>query len=358
MISAIEINGFQIHKYSLLEFSPGVNLIIGDNDQGKTAIMRALRWVYENKPLGTHFINEDIEKAEVTVELDEDKTVTRIRSKTDNKYVLNGDDEFQAMRASVPTEISSVLNISPVTVHRQHDPLYMLQQTSSGERAKAINEIIGLEIIDKSIKKVNSIISTAKKEKTFYREKLKSEAEKLASMVWLKEAEKIFAKIERRKIAWKITRDKYNRIQDLIYNHEVLDEKISIGEEFLRTKPSIDKAEKLIQTTTALKDSIASLSAQIKKHDLYHSKRTIAEQITKQEKAIKRTERLLDEVDELESEKKRLAKMILSHRFKSGSLKNAEAERKSAKAEHDKLLKKLKVCPFCGASKDCFHVEL
>lgn len=356
-ISALEVIGFQIHKYSLLEFDPGVNLIIGDNDNGKSALMRALRWVYDNKPLGESFINEEMDKAEVNVELDEEHTVTRRRSKKENVYEVNG-EVLQAMRGSVPSEVSSVLDISSVTVHKQHDPLYMLQQTSSGERAKAINEIIGLEVIDNSLRSINSIISASKKEKEFARMKLAEQAKKMAALSWMKDAEAIFTKIQRRKIAWKVVIDQYNRLQELISDHQILWEKIEVGQDLLQTKPNFDKAEEILLQIKALKDSQASLTAQINKHKYYHNQRTIAEQITKQKKRIDRARALLEELEDMIAERNKLAKLLLKVRSTRKKLKEAKSDRASVKKSYDIVVKKLDICPLCGATKDCFHMEL
>ena len=52
MIQSVHIQNFQSHKNSTLEFSPGVNIIVGTSDSGKTAIIRALRWVVWNRPSG------------------------------------------------------------------------------------------------------------------------------------------------------------------------------------------------------------------------------------------------------------------------------------------------------------------
>jgi len=55
MIKQLTIKNFQSHKKTKLEFSDGVNIIIGQSDSGKTAIIRALNWVVNNKPSGDSF---------------------------------------------------------------------------------------------------------------------------------------------------------------------------------------------------------------------------------------------------------------------------------------------------------------
>lgn len=55
-IKSIEIENFQSHKYSKLDFSERLNVIVGPSDNGKSAIIRALKWVLFNEPKGTDFI--------------------------------------------------------------------------------------------------------------------------------------------------------------------------------------------------------------------------------------------------------------------------------------------------------------
>jgi len=45
MINSLTIQNFQSHKNTTLEFDNGINIIIGQSDSGKTAIIRALNWV-------------------------------------------------------------------------------------------------------------------------------------------------------------------------------------------------------------------------------------------------------------------------------------------------------------------------
>jgi len=55
MIKTLSIQNYQSHKDSTLEFDPGVNVIVGSTDSGKTAIIRALRWLIWNRPNGDSF---------------------------------------------------------------------------------------------------------------------------------------------------------------------------------------------------------------------------------------------------------------------------------------------------------------
>ena len=55
MITKIEIKNFQSHKHTVIDFSNGVNVIIGSSDCGKSAIIKAMRWCITNSPAGNSF---------------------------------------------------------------------------------------------------------------------------------------------------------------------------------------------------------------------------------------------------------------------------------------------------------------
>ena len=100
MITKIEIKNFQSHKNTVLEFDKGVNVICGESDNGKSAVIRAIRWVVENYPQGTDKINsnwnEDF-KEPLSVKLYTEKGyVERIRDKKRNGYNIckNGEKKL------------------------------------------------------------------------------------------------------------------------------------------------------------------------------------------------------------------------------------------------------------------------
>ena len=53
MIKQLNIHNFQSHEDSSLNFTEGVNVIIGASDSGKSAIIRALKFVVYNSPSGS-----------------------------------------------------------------------------------------------------------------------------------------------------------------------------------------------------------------------------------------------------------------------------------------------------------------
>ena len=164
-ITNLRINNFQSHKDTTVEFDNGLNVITGASDQGKSAIVRAVKWVLFNEPRGTEFIKKGASMAKVSISFSNDFKVTRERSKSKNRYIVEdakGQEKvFEGFGNDIPQEvldahgikkvmidddISSCLNISD-----QLEGPFLLSQTAS-LRAKSIGRIIGLQIIDRAIR--------------------------------------------------------------------------------------------------------------------------------------------------------------------------------------------------------------
>lgn len=89
-VARIEIENFQSHAHTVLEPAPGLTVITGPSDQGKSAVLRALRWVYLNEPTGTDFIRVGTSRARVAITLRDGTRVIRERTTTGsvNRYVV------------------------------------------------------------------------------------------------------------------------------------------------------------------------------------------------------------------------------------------------------------------------------
>ena len=85
-IQKLVLENFQSHKHSEIEFDPYLNVIVGPSDQGKSAIIRALKWVLFNEPAGDFFIRKGESKCSVTVIFNDGTKLIRFRSKAKNTY--------------------------------------------------------------------------------------------------------------------------------------------------------------------------------------------------------------------------------------------------------------------------------
>jgi exonuclease SbcC len=162
MIKKVAIQNFQIHKETELEFKEGMNVIAGSSDNGKSSIIRAIRWVLMNRPTGfafhTHGAKDD---TAVCIVFGDYECVTRRKGEKNTGGYHYRQDTFAALRTDVPPEIQRVLNLSDINIQSQHDPYFLLQD-SPGEVAKKLNVVAGLGIIGDTIKKANNVVRDRK----------------------------------------------------------------------------------------------------------------------------------------------------------------------------------------------------
>lgn len=202
MITKIEIKNFQSHKNTVLEFDKGVNVICGESDNGKSAVIRAIRWVVENYPQGTDKINsnwnEDF-KEPLSVKLYTEKGYAeRIRDKKRNGYNIckNGEPEIvlDAIGKGVPKEILDFLNVSDVNFQFQLDAPYLLSKTP-GEASKYLNEIVHLDSIDKIMSIADSDKRQLSSEQRIIESDIKDLESKVESTAWVDDAQQLYSRI-------------------------------------------------------------------------------------------------------------------------------------------------------------------
>lgn len=153
MIDSINIRNFQSHRESRLEFHPGVNIIVGGSDSGKTAILRALRWLIWNRPSGDAFRSDWGGDTEVKIKAD-GKTVTRRKTDKTNEYALDH-TPYTAFGTEVPDDVQTFLSLNGINLQSQLDAPFLLSK-SAGEVAAHFNKVAHLEKIDRSLQNISS----------------------------------------------------------------------------------------------------------------------------------------------------------------------------------------------------------
>jgi exonuclease SbcC len=159
MIDSLEITNFQAHKKTKIDFGPTITTIVGRSDIGKSAIIRALQWVMQNKQKGNSFVRHGAKSCKVCLTGDFG-TVVRTRTGRENTYVLN-EKEYKAFGSKVPEDIERSINTNDINFQLQYDSPFWLSQTG-GEISRQLNSIIDLSEIDEILKAANSEIRKQK----------------------------------------------------------------------------------------------------------------------------------------------------------------------------------------------------
>lgn len=149
MLTKVEIQGFQNHPDTTLEFVPGTNVIIGPSDAGKSAVFRAINWVVTNRPLGEAFRSEWGGDTRVALHTSEGYLVERVKTASRNEYILNG-ETLKAFGSGVPEAVAGALQLVPANIQSQMDMPFLLAD-SPGEAARALNQAASIDEIDHAV---------------------------------------------------------------------------------------------------------------------------------------------------------------------------------------------------------------
>jgi DNA repair protein SbcC/Rad50 len=158
MLERLVIVNFQTHRKLKIDFDPKITVIAGPTDSGKSSVIRALQWIAFNRPAGTAFVRHGRYRAVARLVIDGQRVVRR-RGKGENSYELSG-KPFKAFGSDVPGEISDVLNLSEINFQGQHDSPFWLSETA-GQVGRNLNEIVNLDVIDRSMTEVSGRVREA-----------------------------------------------------------------------------------------------------------------------------------------------------------------------------------------------------
>ena len=184
-IEQVRLKNFQRHTDLRLSLSPGVTAIIGASDTGKSAIVRAMRWLVEHKPI-TGLQTHGTEDTRVGIKTAAG-TVIRFKDKKEYGYSVNG-KKFLATASVQPVGVKQILGMEPINFQGQHDPVFLLSLTP-GQMAKELNRIVNLGAIDVAISDVNARISKAKVAAEVWESNIKDNQKIVDALAWVADAD-------------------------------------------------------------------------------------------------------------------------------------------------------------------------
>lgn len=198
MIEQIAIQNYQAHSKLRVDFAPGITCIVGPSDVGKSAIVRALRWVCINEPGGDAFIQHGAKGCTVKLVVD-GHTVARRRAPGGdvNEYRLD-DQEFKAFGRTVPEPIAKLLQLAPVCWQGQHDAPYWFMDTA-GEVSRQLNAIVNLGVIDEVLAKVAQTRTRAKAKLEMAEDLLTNNKHEFDQLAWVDDCDNTLTHLEQLK---------------------------------------------------------------------------------------------------------------------------------------------------------------
>jgi len=183
VITDLELLDFQPHRRLRLRLEP-ITTLVGPSDRGKSSVIRAVRWLVQNRPQGEQLVRHGAARAQVRVRI-ENHTVGRQRG-SQNLYWLDK-QEFRAFGSSVPEPIASFLNLGELNFQLQHDPLFLLA-SSPGEVARELNQIVDLSVIDRVLQALQSRQRENQSERKLLAARVESLEQTVQQTAWAPEA--------------------------------------------------------------------------------------------------------------------------------------------------------------------------
>jgi exonuclease SbcC len=356
MIPFVHIKNFQSHADTYLEFHDGLNAIVGPSDSGKTAIIRALNWVVNNRPSGDEFRRWSTKETSVFTMAD-DLDIGRIRTASRNEYVLGSyipdsmpgaEDEqeiFKSFGSNVPQQIAEVLNMSELNFQFQMDN-YFLLGNSPGEVGRYLNQIIDLDVIDTTLFNISAQLREEKRNLSEEQAKIENLTTSLAKYEWISEAEGILTGLEIEEQKIQSLRGKRDKLESLIgqISHEQNQleqtEKIfKFSDQLAELEKQDNEIEEMLEFRNDLSDIIGEIEqAQDQLNEF--------EDVLKFEKELNQLIEQHDEIQKLKLDCDWLKASIESINQATSELKRHQKEEKEAQTEFDRLMPD--VCPLCG----------
>lgn len=237
-IQRVQIKNFQAHRSLDLQLDPYITTILGPSDVGKSALLRAIRWVCSNKPGGKGFITKGARMAKVRIQVD-GVTIERRRGPSKNEYRVDG-EVFRSFSTEPPRAVTNILRIEDDQFQRQHGHAFWLELTG-GALSKRLNEIIDLEVIDAALSEASKRTKSAKTVLSGYKGMLEDAQDAAKSLRWIEKAKHSWDRIKQKREEIQRKKDDLQKWKDLLQEVQILQK------DFKQAKKKSLDAKKIVQ---------------------------------------------------------------------------------------------------------------
>ncbi|HQR41359.1 MAG TPA: AAA family ATPase [Gemmatales bacterium] len=139
MLKRIALKNFMSHVDTSFDLGPGLNVITGPNNCGKSAIVAAIQLVCRNHLTGDVVARHGTRECSVTLWTSDDHEITWRRKGKDVSYIIDG-TEYSRLKGKTPEILHSILKLPEITegdeafdLHfgLQKEPIFLLDEAGS-----------------------------------------------------------------------------------------------------------------------------------------------------------------------------------------------------------------------------------
>jgi hypothetical protein len=151
MIKQARFKNFKLLRDLTLNFEPGVNIITGSSDSGKTTSLKGMLWALQNMPQGKPPICHGEKECSVTVTTDKGEIERGVDER--NYYQVNG-ERLTAFRNNLPPEVDAISHMADINVQHRRDLPFMISE-KAGASAERLSEMMDLQEIGESLSRID-----------------------------------------------------------------------------------------------------------------------------------------------------------------------------------------------------------
>lgn len=159
-ITQVKLKNFQDHADTTIDFTNGINLIVGSSDAGKSAILRAINLVFHNNYKRDTYIRHGEKECSVSVKFSDGVEVTRVKGEDVNSYLITDAEgnihSFPKVGTGIPDEVKKNLGNPPlddkkrpISYADQMSSLFLVDLSSS-DLPRTLSELTGIQHLQTS----------------------------------------------------------------------------------------------------------------------------------------------------------------------------------------------------------------
>lgn len=342
MIKSLRVQNFESHEDTNLEFSPGLNVFIGESDRGKSGVFRAYKLLTQNKP-GGDWMRPLFWDGATTITgefINPDLILQRIKGKSENSYILNDEKPINA-GTSVPQNIADLLDVDDVNLQTQIDRAFLMFETA-GERGRILNRIAGLDEIESTLDNAKRDVSRLTNLWESEKATLKAKEKELEEFINIEDMERRVSLIDDMQKLLTFSGSRVQKLKKLGNGLKTLEDAIDGKEGLLAAESTLEDLKSRQQEVTTVQKRISKLRGLA--NDLSDIEEDLrGESFEGAEPIFQRIKEAKVELDKYSARVKKLKRLSQQFRIIETDIQAAEVELK------DLQVKIPNVCTECGA---------